>query len=118
MTYRARKTRPISWVKAAPKDFGDFPLGAQQEMARALTAVAEGGYPDMAKPLTGLGPGVPELALTHRGAAFRVVYALQIGDEIWVVHAFQKTSKSGISTPKVEIDLIRERLKRLTEVLR
>ena len=72
----------------------------------------------MAKPLTGLGSGVLELALRHRGDAYRVVYALQIGAEIWVIHAFQKKSKSGIATPKAEIDLIRERLKRLKEVLR
>ncbi|MBQ0819046.1 MULTISPECIES: type II toxin-antitoxin system RelE/ParE family toxin [Microvirga] len=114
----ARKTRPISWIKAARKDFEEFPLGTRQEMARALTVVAEGGHPDIAKPLTGLGSGVLELALKHRGDAFRVVYALQIGDEIWVVHAFQKKSKSGIGTPKAEIDLIRDRLKRLKEALR
>jgi phage-related protein len=44
-----------------------------------------------------------------------VVYALKIGDEIWVVHAFQKKSKTGIKTPKADIDLIRERLSRLKE---
>ena len=113
-----RKTRPISWIKAARKDFEGFPLGARQDMARALTIVAEGGHPDIAKPLTGLGSGVLELALKHRGDAFRVVYALQLADDIWIVHAFQKKSKSGISTPKAEIDLIRERIKRLKEALR
>ncbi len=46
-----------------------------------------------------------------------MVYALQIGAEIWVVHAFQKKSSAGIKTPKVEIDLVRERLKRLKEML-
>ena len=113
-----RKTRPIAWIKAARKDFEEFPSGAQQDLARALTVVAEGGHPDIAKPLTGVGSGVLELALKHRGDAFRVVYALQMGDDIWIVHAFQKKSKSGISTPKAEIDLIRERIKRLKEALR
>jgi phage-related protein len=47
------------------------------------------------------------------GEAFRVIYALQLDDDIWVVHAFQKKSKSGIATPKQEIDLVRERIKRL-----
>lgn len=111
-------TRPISWVKPARKDFEDFPAGAQVEMARALTILAEGKMPDIAKPLTGFGSGVMELALKHRGDAYRVVYALQIGDDIWVVHAFQKKSKSGIKTPKHEIDLIHERLKRLKEMLK
>ncbi len=58
-----------------------------------------------------------ELALRYRGDAFRVVYALKIGDDIWVVHAFQKKSKTGVKTPKAEIGLIRERLSRLKEVL-
>lgn len=112
------ETRPISWVKAALKDFEKFPDGAQLDMARALTIVAEGGFPDIAKPLKGFGPGVLELALKHRTDAYRVVYAVQIDDDIWVIHAFQKKSKSGIKTPKAEIDLIAERLKRLKEQLR
>jgi phage-related protein len=87
-------------------------------MARALTILAEGRMPDIAKPLTGLGSGVMELALRHRGDAFRVVYALQIDDDIWMVHAFQKKSKTGIKTPDREVDLIRDRLKRLKEMLK
>jgi phage-related protein len=50
--------------------------------------------------ITGLGSGVMELALRHRGDAFRVVYVLRIGTDIWVIHAFQKKSKSGIATPR------------------
>ena len=111
------KTRPISWLKAARKDFDRFPLAAQIETARALTIVAEGGHPDVAKPLKGFGSGVFELALRHRTDAYRVVYAVQIGPDIWVLHAFQKKSKTGIKTPKAETDLIAERLKRLKEVL-
>ena len=59
-----------------------------------------------------------ELAIRAQGDAYRVVYLLQVDDDIWVVHAFQKKSKSGIATPKAEIDLIRERIKRLKETLR
>jgi phage-related protein len=113
-----RNSRPISWIKGARKDFEDFPQGAQLDMAWALTILAEGRMPDIAKPLTGFGSGVMELALKHRGDAFRVVYALQIGDDIWVIHAFQKKSKTGIKTPKQELDLIHERLKRLKERLK
>ena len=112
-----RDTRPISWLKGARRDFEDFPAAAQLDMARALTILAEGRMPDMAKPLVGFGSGVMELALRYRGDAFRVVYALQIGADIWVIHAFQKKSKSGIKTPRQEIDLIGERLKRLREML-
>ncbi len=113
-------------------------MGAQTEMARALTILAEGRMPTAeehppARPrereaaagcvahpgmLTGLGSGVMELALKHRGDAFRVVYALQIDTDIWVIHAFQKKSKSGIKTPKQQIDLIHTRLRQLRERLK
>ena len=88
------------------------------EIGRALSIVAEGRHPDIAKPLKGFGSGVLELALRQRGEAYRVVYAVQIGADIWVVHAFQKKSKTGIKTPKAETDLIEKRLKRLKEALR
>ena len=66
----------------------------------------------------GLGSGVFEIALAFRGDAFRVVYAVRLADEIWVVHAFQKKSKQGIKTPKHEVDLVKNREKNLKEVLR
>jgi phage-related protein len=113
-----RTTRPISWVSAARKDFADFPEGAQAICLAALTVAAEGGKADIAKPLKGLGSGVMEIALPYRGNAFRVVYAVQIGTDLWVVHAFQKKSPQGIKTPKHEIDLITARVKRLKEMLR
>ena len=65
-----------------------------------------------------MGSGVLEIALRHRGDAFRAVRAVKIGDDIWVVHALQKKSKTGIKTPREETDVIRERLKRLRELLR
>ena len=113
----ARNTRPISWIRAARKAFEAFPQATQVEAAQALTIIAEGGMPDVAKPLKGLGAGVMELALRHRGDAFRVVFAVQVGADVWVVHAFQKKSKSGIATPQAEIDVVRERLKRIKEGL-
>jgi len=84
----------------------------------ALTIAAEGGKADVAEPMRGMGSGVFEIALPFKGDAFRVVYAVQIADDIWVVHAFQKKSAKGIKTPKREIDLIKDRLKRLKEMLR
>jgi len=83
----------------------------------ALTIAAEGGKSDIAKPLHGLGSGVFETALPFRGDAFRVVYTVQFTEEIWVVDAFQKKSTHGIKTPRHEINLIRDRLKRLKEML-
>ena len=112
-----RETRPISWIKAARKDFEEFPEQAQMEILRALTIAAEGQKADTAKPMKGLGSGVFEVALAWRGDAYRTVYAVQLGRDIWVVHAFQKKSKTGIKTPKQEIDLIKQRLKQLRKML-
>jgi phage-related protein len=113
-----RQMRPISWIKAARKDFEKFPVEAQDLCLAALADAAEGGKSEIAKPLLGLGSAVFEIALPYRGNAFRVVYAVRLADAIWVVHAFQKKSTQGIKTPRHEIDLIQERLKRLKETLR
>jgi phage-related protein len=113
-----RTTKPVSWIRAALREFGTFPDEARSICLAALTIAAEGGKADIAKPMHGLGSGVFEIALPFRGDAFRVVYALQLAEGIWVVHAFQKKSTQGIKTPKHEIDLIKDRLKRLKEMLR
>ena|SRR6202035_2116673 len=113
-----RKTRPVSWIRAALKEFEAFPEGAKSICLAALTIAAEGGKADVAKPMRGLGSGVFEIALPFRGDAFRVVYTVHLAEEIWVVHAFQKKSTQGIKTPQREIDLIKDRLKRLKDMLR
>ena len=82
-----------------------------------LTIAAEGGKADIAKPLKGLGSGVLEIAVRYRTDAYRVVYATEVAGTLWVIHAFQKKSKSGIKTPKAEIDLVRARLGRLRKEL-
>ena len=113
-----RKTRPVSWIRAALKEFETFPEGARSICLAALTIAAEGGKADIAKPIHGMGSGVFEIALPYRGDAFRVVYAVQLAQEIWVVHSFQKKSTQGAKTPRHEVDLIKDRLKRLKEMLR
>jgi phage-related protein len=113
-----RKTRPVSWIRVALKEFEAFPDSARSICLAALTIAAEGGKADIVKPMRGMGSGVFEIALPLRGDAYRVVYAVQMAKEIWVVHAFQKKSTQGIKTPQREIDLIKDRLKRLKEMLR
>lgn len=112
-----RDTRQISWIKAARKEFEEFPQVVQSDMLDALTTAAEGGKSDKAKPFTGLDGGVFEIALKHRGDAFRTLYAVKIGQDIWVVDAFQKKSKKGIKTPQIDVDRIKQRIKRLREQL-
>lgn len=113
-----RDARPISWIKAARRDFEQFPDDVQSDMRDALTLAAEGQMSGKAKPFKGVDGGVFEIALRHRGDAFRAIYAVKSDADIWVIHAFQKKSKSGVKTPQAEIDVIRERLKRLKEALK
>ena len=105
-------------MKGALRDFEEFPEDVRREMVRALRLAANGEKADTAKPMKGFGSGVFEIALRHRGDAFRAVYAVQLDPDVWVLHAFQKKSKSGIKTPRQEIDLVHERIKRLKEQLR
>lgn len=109
------KDREVAWVKAARKAFEQFPTAVQRRMARALEVAARGEMAEIAKPLRGYGGGVFEVALAYRSDAYRAVYAVKLGAPVWVIHAFQKKSKSGIGTPKQEVELIRQRLRRLQE---
>jgi phage-related protein len=112
-----RKTRPVSWIRSALKEFETFPEGARSICLAALTIAAEGGKADIAKPMHGMDSGIFEIALPFRGDAVRVVYAVQLAEEVWVLHAFQRKSTQGIKTPKRETDVIKHRLKRLKELL-
>ena len=110
--------RGVSWLKAAWRVFEDFPENVRRQIAFGLDRAAEGGKADNAKPLHGIEGGVFEITADDRSGTYRAVYALKLGTDIWVVHAFQKKSVRGIKTPQREIDLIRERIKRLRESLR
>ena len=110
--------RPISWLKGAQKDLEAFPIEVQLDVRTALALAARGGKADTAKPFKGVDGGIFEIALKHRGNAYRVIYAVQLGTALWVIDAFQKKSKAGIKTPQVDVNRIRERVKRLREALR
>ena len=105
-----RIIRPVSWLTAARKAFEGFPEGAREIVLDALSLAAEGGKAGITKPMKGLGSGVFEIALPFRGNAFRVVYAVQIGDDLWVIHAFQKKSTQGIIKEKPKYVLCERRL--------
>jgi phage-related protein len=76
-------TRPVSWLKAALREFETFPEAARTIILNALTVAAEGRKADIAKPMHDLGSGVFEIALRFRSDAYRAVYAVQVGDDIW-----------------------------------
>lgn len=107
--------RPLFWEGSAKRDFKQFPMAVQKDLGVALFVVQLGGTPPSAKPWKGLGPGIYELIEDHRGDTYRTVYTVRIADSIHVLHAFQKKSKSGIKTPKSEVDLVEQRLKAVLE---
>ena len=72
----------------------------------------EGGKHADAKPLKGFGGGgVVEIIRNHKGDTFRVVYTVRLADAVYVLHAFQKKSKTGRETPKADVDMIERRMR-------
>lgn len=80
-------------------------------MGYALGVAQLGGKHPSAKPWKGEGPGVLEVVEDFRGDAYRAVYTVRFAGVVYVLHAFQKKSKSGIATPREEVALVTERLK-------
>jgi len=114
-----RRAAVLDGIEPAPTvSIHPLDLEAIGAVGGEVLVAAEGHMADHVKPLKGFDSGVMEIVLRHRGDAFRVIYALQIGEELWVIHAFQKKSTQGIKAPRHEIDLVHERIKRLKEFLR
>ena len=111
------RLKPIIWMRSSLADLKRFPKGAQHRIGFALKFAQAGEKHANAKPLKGFGgTGVLEIVEDFAGDAYRAVYTIKFEEAIYVLHAFQKKSKSGISTPKREMDLIGERLKRAVEM--
>jgi phage-related protein len=64
-----------------------------------------------AKPMKGMGSGVFEVVVRYETDTYRAVYAVKIGETVYVLHVWMKKSKRGIKTPQRDIDLIQRRLK-------
>jgi phage-related protein len=99
----------VVWMGTSKKNLQGFPEEAQKHIGDELQLIQFGGMPKDAKPFKGVGSGVFELALRHDRNAYRTIVAVQLGEKIYVLHAFQKKSKTGIKTPKAHVDLIKER---------
>jgi phage-related protein len=101
--------RPLVWMGDSKRNIRAFPEGARKLVGDELQLIQFGGMPKDAKPFKGVGSGVIEIALRYEGDAFRTVVAVQLGETIYVLHAFQKKSKRGIATPKQDVELIKQR---------
>jgi phage-related protein len=101
--------RSLVWLGNSKRNIQAFPEGAQKIIGDELQLMQFGGMPKDAKPFKGVGTGVIEIALRYEGDAYRTVVALQLGEKIYVLHAFQKKSKHGRATPKQDVELIKQR---------
>jgi phage-related protein len=101
--------RLLVWMGNSKRSIQAFPKGVQKIIGDELQLVQFGGMPKDAKLFKGVGSGVFEIAVQFIRDAYRTVVAVQLGEKIYVLHAFQKKSKKGIATPKREVDLIKQR---------
>jgi phage-related protein len=108
-----KSKKPVVWIGSSLEDLKEFPEEVQGEMGYALYLAQTGKKHISAKPLKGFGgAGVVEIVTNFDSDTYRSVYTVKLAGVIYVLHAFQKKSKRGIATPKQDIALIKERLKR------
>jgi len=108
--------RPLVWLGNSLRNLRAFPAEAKKIIGDELQLIQFSGMPKDAKPFKGVGSGVFEIALRYDDEAYRTVLAVQLGTNIYVLHAFQKKSKKGIATPKPDVDLIKQRYKEAKEL--
>ncbi len=106
------KPKQVFWLGNSRDVLRSFPESVRESVGNALYVAQRGDKHVSAKPLRGFGgAGVLEVVEGFDGDTYRAVYTVRFATAVYVLHAFKKKSKSGIATPKHEVDLIRERLK-------
>ena len=117
MFRKVDEPRPLIWRGTSKSDFMAFPAAVQREMGYALFLAQAGKrHVTMARTLKGFGRGtIVEVKESYEGNAYRAVYTVRYADAVYVLHAFQKKSKTGVKTPKADINLIENRLKDLKD---
>lgn len=113
MTQRPKfRETPLHWVGSAKADLLTFPEAVVADIGYALGVAQLGGKHPDAKPWKGDGPGVLEVVERFDGDAYRAIYTVRFAGAVYVLHAFQKKSPSGVKTDKRDQDMVHERLKR------
>ena len=108
--------KPLDFIGSSRENLREFPDEVKQDIGYALFEAQKGQKSDAAKPLKGFGgAGVLEIIERFDGDTYRAVYTVKFQKVVYVLHCFQKKSKSGVKTPQQEIDLIRRRLRAAEE---
>jgi phage-related protein len=111
--------KPVIWVGTSLRDLREFPSPVQDHVGYALYVAQRGGKHQDARVLSGFGgSGVLEVIKDYRGDTFRAVYTLRYAGTVYVLHVFQKKSKSGRQTPRRDIELIKQRLREAEQIAR
>ena len=109
--------KPLIWVGSSREDLRDFPEPVQNRMGYALYVAQRGGKHRDSKPLSGFGgAGVLEVIEDFRGDTFRAAYTVRLAGTVYVLHAFQKKSKTGAETPHRDSELIQQRLREAEQI--
>jgi len=108
--------RPVVWVGDARANVQSFPKAVRADIGAALYDVQLGEKPPKAKPFKGVSSGVLEIVTRFEKDTFRTVYAVKIGQRVYVLHAFQKKSSKGRKTAKLDVDMIARRYKEAVQM--
>ncbi|GJL50777.1 MAG: hypothetical protein NPIRA01_20040 [Nitrospirales bacterium] len=108
--------RPVKWLGNSRKAIQAFPNVVQKLIGDELQLIQYGETPKDTKQFRGVGSGILEIAVRYDKNAYRAVLAVQLAQSIYVLHAFQKKSKRGIQTPKLDIEMIQQRYKEAKEL--
>ena len=106
MATRLRKA--LIWTGDSKKRLKQFPEEVRREVGYALLQAEYGEIHLSAKRMQGI--NAVEIVSDNDGNTFRAVYTTMFDDAVYVLHCFQKKSKTGAKTPKRELDLIQQRL--------
>jgi phage-related protein len=107
-----QQEKPLAWLGSSKKDLMALPMGVRKFFGHALDFAQRGGQHNAAKVLKGFGGGgVLEIVANDQDSTYRAVYTVKFREVVFVLHVFRKKSKSGITTPKPDMEIIRERLK-------
>ena len=111
-----RIPKKLNFIGSSREDLRGFPDEVKQDIGYALFEAQKGQKSEAAKPLKGFGgAGVLEIIERFDGDTYRAVYTVRFREVVYVLHCFQKKSKSGIKTPQQDIELIQRRLRAAEE---
>jgi phage-related protein len=104
--------KPIHFISSSRKDLREMPEDVKDAFGWALLDVQHGEHPIGARPFgEGLPGSVMKLVEDHDGDTYRAAYTVAFTRAVYVLHVFKKKSKSGIATPRADVELVRARMK-------